>query len=498
MEVKESISGSNLGRWIVQHTRLDSIKGKIFVIFIMTFLFIGGLSALHFWNLDTVKERMILSQQYDDLLNNILELRRMEKNFFIYGGRESLKESRQYIEHINKLVDSLADDLPVLVGQKVFRRFQSTLNRYNKQVELVLSGEPLTRKALRVLGKELTDSAEQFRHIKRERIHKAISRSSILPFAFLGIFLFLMILVIKIIALGLLRPLDVVKATTQQVARGDFSPIRYKGKRLEEIYALIEAFNRMAQELETNHEDLVQTRKIAAIGTLTAGVAHELNNPINNISLTAEAFGEIYGDAVDEEGQDMLRDILSQTARAADIVKNLLDFSRTERPVFAHLAPANVMDSSIALVKNQFRIAGVYLETSITDDLPPIAGNLRNLQQVFTNLLLNAVQASPQEGTVKVCVELADDQQHIRFSVKDSGPGIAPEIRQQIFEPFFSTKQVGKGTGLGLAVSFSIIKRHYGRIDVKGKEGEGAEFIVLLPCVSEQNNVFSNSLRSKA
>ncbi len=467
---------------------MGSIKGKIFVVFLITFLFIGALSALHFWNLSTVKDRMLISERYDDLLNYILEVRRMEKNFFIYGDKESLKEARVYIARINSLVEEVEDDLPLVVGHDVFLRFRYTLQGYDAQVEHVLQGGEVAPQALRVPGKQLTDSAEQFRKIKRERIHRTLSRTSVLPFAFLGIFLLLMILVIKLISLGLLRPLNVIKQTTQRVARGDYSPITYEGKRLEEIYALIEAFNRMAQELESNQEDLLQARKIAAIGTLTAGVAHELNNPINNISLTAESFGEVYGEEVDEDGREMLRDILSQAERAADIVKNLLDFSRTERPVFELLDPAKVMGSSIALVKNQFRIAGIYLQTDIAKELPAIAGNLRNLQQVFTNLLLNAVQASPQDGTVYVRVECPDDAASVRFVVRDEGQGIPQSIRQQIFEPFFSTKEVGKGTGLGLAVSYSIVKRHGGRIEVGGDEGAGAEFSVLVPRAAGQGD----------
>lgn len=492
MGLKEQVATSRVGVWCAKSAHLGSIKGKIFVVFMATFVSIGALSALHFWNLSTVKERMLISERYDDLLNNILEVRRMEKNFLIYGDKDSLREAIQYVARINELVQELNDDLPLVVGHDVFLRFRYTLERYDKQIGLALEGAPLDAAALRDPGKQLTDSAERFRRIKRERIHRAISQSSILPFAFLGIFLLLMVLVIKLIAVGLLRPLAVVKNTTQQVARGDFSPIRYEGKRLEEIYALIEAFNRMAQELETNQEDLLQARKIAAIGTLTAGVAHELNNPINNISLTAESFEELYGENVDDDGREMLRDILGQAERAADIVKNLLDFSRTERPVFEELAPSKVIGSSIALVKNQFRIAGVYLETTVEDALPHIAGNLRNLQQVFTNLLLNAIQASPAEGTVAVRVEREDEGRLVRFSVRDSGSGVPPEIRQQIFEPFFSTKEVGKGTGLGLAVSYSIIKRHNGRIDVQGEAGEGAEFVVRIPAVQEQKTDHEN------
>jgi signal transduction histidine kinase len=302
-----------------------------------------------------------------------------------------------------------------------------------------------------------------------------------LPFAFLAIVLLLMILLIKLLSTGLLQPLTAIQDMTSVVAKGDFKPILYDGVRLEEVAGLMDAFNRMARELEANQEDLLQARKIVAIGTFTAGIAHELNNPINNIALTAESFSEEYGDKVDDEGREMLRDILAQSDRAADIVKNLLDFSRTESPTMQCLPPLQILSTTISLIRNQAHVAGIHLELEVEDGLPCVQGDLRNLQQVFTNLLLNAIQASPAGGWVHVSAGLDPEKQLVRISVLDSGPGVPADIRQQIFEPFFSTKEVGKGTGLGLAVSYSIVKRHRGRIEVRGEEGQGAEFVVLLP-----------------
>ena len=212
--------------------------------------------------------------------------------------------------------------------------FKTSLSKYRLLVEDISTGDRISPELLRNIGKILTDSADRFREIKRNRIHATIERTSILPFAFLGTLFLLMVLIFWIISHGLLKPLDLVMETTRLVGRGDFSPIHYDGIRLEEISGLIEAFNRMAQELETNQEDLIQARKIAAIGTFTAGIAHELNNPINNIVLTAESFCEVYGERMDANCSEMLQDILSQAERAADIVKNVLDFSRTENPVF--------------------------------------------------------------------------------------------------------------------------------------------------------------------
>lgn len=466
-----------------------SIKGRILILFMVTFFSIVALAALNLWNLYTVKERLLLGEHYDDLLNNILEVRRFEKNLFFYNDAQSLAESIAYLGRIDALLDSLADDLGAVAGRQGFERFRNTLHTYEQRISAFAHGDDADREELRSLGKLLLDTADGFLKTKRARIHRAIVRTSVLPFAFLGILLLLMVLVIKLISHGLLKPLDVVMSTTGRVARGDFSPIDLESKQLQEIACLIGAFNRMAQELEINQEDLLQARKIAAIGTFTAGIAHELNNPINNIALTAESFSEDYAARVDAEGRDMLTDIRSQAERAADIVKNLLDFSRTEKPAFSRLAPADVLGSTVNLLKNQIKLAGLRLEMTVAQELPPIRGNMRNLQQVFMNLLLNAVQATPRGGVVTVTAEPWLPQ-FVRFQVRDTGPGIAPQIRQKIFEPFFSTKEVGKGTGMGLAVTYSLIKRHGGRIEATNAlKGQGAIFSVFLPVVESEDGL---------
>jgi two-component system, NtrC family, sensor kinase len=475
----------DLSHVFLRQLHMRSIKGKIFVMFAVTFLSITALTVLNFGNLSMLKTRMLLSERYDDLLNNILEIRRFEKNFLIYSDNRSLNESKDYLDRIDTLVADLSEDLPQLVGQQSFSDFKTTLLEYHTLIGKISQGEVANPEILRNLGKTLTDDADRFREIKRKRIHATIARTSILPIAFFAILLLLMALVFRIISNGLLKPLDVVMETTRLVGRGDFRPIHYDGVRLEEISGLIEAFNHMAQELETNQEDLVQARKIAALGTFTAGIAHELNNPINNIALTAESLKEELSEKIDDDCTEMLGDILSQAERAADIVKNLLDFSRTENPAYSNLAPAQILTSTIGLVKNQFKIVGLRLETSVARDLPLIRGNLGNLQQVFTNLLLNAIQATPQGGKIGMHVDRATTSGFISFTVEDSGPGIPPDIQHKIFEPFFSTKEVGKGTGLGLAVSYSIIKRHGGRIEVFSEAGRGARFTVLLPHIPD-------------
>ena len=212
-----------------QYLRPGSIRGKIFIMFTVTFLSITALTGFNLWNLSMLKTRMLLSERYDDVLNNILEVRRFEKNFLIYADNKSLMESKEYLDRIDTLVAELADDLPVLVGEESFANFQKTLLNYRKLVGNISRGDQIQPEVLRNLGKTLTDAADHFREIKRKRIHATIAQTTILPFAFFAILLSLMALVLWVISHGLLKPLDVVMETTRLVGRGDFRPIHYEG-----------------------------------------------------------------------------------------------------------------------------------------------------------------------------------------------------------------------------------------------------------------------------
>ena len=457
-----------------------SIKGKVLILFAVTFMSIGALATLNFWSLSTVSERLLLGENYDDLLNNILEVRRYEKNFLFYNDAASLNESIAYLDRIDALADNLADGMAQAAGTAQRNRFMALLHDYGRIMRTLAQGGTANRDELRTLGKSLVESADEIRSLKRERAHKVLRHMHVMPLAFLCVFLLLMVLVIKLISRGVLRPLGMVAASTARVGRGDFSPIASAGAQLSEIASFIRAFNHMAHELAVNQEHLLQARKMAALGTFTAGIAHELNNPINNVLLSAEGLREDYRTDIDAVGQEMIDDIMQQAERASDIVRNLLDFSRTERPAFAGLRPAEVVGSTVSLLKNQVMLAGVSLEVNAPLDLPDVCGDLRSLQQVFMNLLLNALQATPSGGSVRISAAIAEPG-YVAFDVQDSGPGIPADIQEHIFEPFFSTKEVGKGTGLGLAVTYALVHRHEGRIEVRSEKGRGAVFTVLLP-----------------
>lgn len=467
----------------------SSIKGQIFLVSAVAFLSLITLSGVNFWSLYTVKARLLLGERYYDLLNHILEVRRFEKNFLYLKDKEGLREGAVYLQRIEGLLSELSHDIVLVTDRKTFDRFHASLKSYEEALSLceVRGVQGPDGEEIRRRGKELLDFAERLLNIKKDRIQKVIVRTSLLPFAFLVVFLLLMLLVIKLISHGLLKPLGVLQDTIQRVAKGDYTPTSYTGLHTDEVSGLIGAFNRMARELEANQEHLLQARKIAALGTFTAGIAHELNNPINNISLTAETLMEEYSGRMEPEAGEMMRDILAQAERASDIVRNLLDFSRTERPAFSNLDAREIIRSTTTLVKNQIMLAGIKLELSYAEGLQRVRGNLRNLQQVFMNLLLNSIQAMPGGGLLSISVA-PDTEGFVRFDVSDTGMGIPKDVLEHIFEPFYTTKSVGRGTGLGLAVTYAIVKRHGGRIEAMSRIGEGTLFSVFLPVASEESS----------
>lgn len=467
-------------------TILTSIKGQIFIIFTATFISLVGLTMLNSWSLSTVKASLLRSERYYDLLNNILEVRRYEKNFLLYHDMESLREGEGYLEKIDILANELSRDIIRVTDKESFDRFLENLRAYEKNMDLYARGmtNGLKSEEIRLAGKAMVDFSEHLLATKKALVQRALFRASFLPFAFLTIFLLLTMLVIKLISQGLLKPLKALHQTIRRVAKGDFSPTPYSELHTHEISRLIRAFNRMAREIDTNHKDLLHAKKIAALGTFTAGIAHELNNPINNISLTAESFVENHSETMDDDAKELMNDILDQAERAGDIVRNLLDFSRSENPVFSDLDAGNIVASTAALVKNQIRLAGITMKCDIPENLPAVRGNLRNLQQVFMNLFLNAVHVMQEGGTLLIRVS-EDPPCFVRFDVEDTGCGIDPEILERIFEPFYTTKSVGQGVGLGLSVSYSIIMRHGGKIEARSEKGKGSVFSVFLPVAEE-------------
>ncbi|HEX8087795.1 MAG TPA: ATP-binding protein, partial [Blastocatellia bacterium] len=224
-------------------------------------------------------------------------------------------------------------------------------------------------------------------------------------------------------------------------------------------------------------EQLLQREKLSSIGLLAAGVAHEVNTPLAGISSYTQMLLQQVPET--DSKRRMLEKIQTQTLRASGIVNNLLNFSRTGDTQFREVDLNRVLDDTLQLLEPQLRSSKFELVRNYGADLPAAHGNASKLQQVFMNLVLNARDAMPQGGRLTVQTRLVDTSLVVDF--RDTGIGIAPENIARIYDPFFTTKEVGQGTGLGLALSYGIIQEHSGRIFVESRPGEGTHFTIKLP-----------------
>ena len=234
-------------------------------------------------------------------------------------------------------------------------------------------------------------------------------------------------------------------------------------------------------ELRQTQEQLVQSEKLASIGRLSSGLAHEINNPIGIILGFAQVLVRKVGD--DSPLYKPLQSIERESLRCKGIVQNLLDFARRSAPVLKPIDVNRVLETTCELAYHQVSGRDTQLVKDYAADLPQIMGDPNQLQQVFTNIVLNAYQAMPNGGQIHIVTRNADKE--VEILISDTGQGIAPESLKHVFDPFFTTKEVGQGTGLGLSVSYGIVKSHGGKIEVESAVGAGSTFIVKLPVAAE-------------
>lgn len=245
---------------------------------------------------------------------------------------------------------------------------------------------------------------------------------------------------------------------------------------------------RREHELRDKQEQLVQAGKLATLGELTTGVAHELNNPLNNIGLyVGNVIDQIrLGDDETEHFVADLEKAMDQVRKATEIISHLRTFGRAAPVSVEQVDIDDVIERSLLLVHEQLRLRGIEIELELCPEELLVLANPIQLEQVFINLLTNARDALEHSRRKMIRIESSREGQLIRISFSDTGPGIPPDIQQRIFDPFFTTKEVGAGTGLGLSITYSILKEYGGDITVTSGKGKGATFLIELPCADEQ------------
>jgi C4-dicarboxylate-specific signal transduction histidine kinase len=279
---------------------------------------------------------------------------------------------------------------------------------------------------------------------------------------------------------ALLHILKDTHQTNQRLANSRKAMIHIMG----DLRETTEAIQRREQELREKQEQLVQAGKLATLGELTTGVAHELNNPLNNIGLFVGNVVDMLEMEVGDK-QTMLRDLrsaLQQVRKVTEIISHLRTFGRAARVTREPLPIKDVILRAVSLVQEQLRLRQIEVELNFGDDDGLwVIGNAIRLEQVFINLLTNARDALADVEQKRIVIACTTVAEMVELIVRDNGCGIPPGFEERIFDPFFTTKQVGSGTGLGLSITYGIISDHHGTISVTSRAGEGAEFRIQLP-----------------
>jgi two-component system NtrC family sensor kinase len=325
-------------------------------------------------------------------------------------------------------------------------------------------------------------------------------------YSFFGIGVLGVLLVLLLsffITTGIIRPLKEMVAATRKIAEGDLSlevPISSK----DEIGQLAESFNHMlvrlkqarqeledygrvlevkveerSQRLRTIQAQLMQSAKLASLGRLASGVAHEINGPLNGILTLSHLLMRRLKD--NPELQKELELITRETTRASSVVRGLLDFARESKPQKRPCPINELILHTLSLVEGQAVFQNIRIIRNLGSQLPILLLDANQVQQVFMNILLNAADAMPQGGSLTITSNYVPGDANLQVKFTDTGCGIPEENLNQIFDPFFTTKADKKGTGLGLAVSYGIVDRHRGRIEVQSELGRGTTFTLHLP-----------------
>lgn len=435
-----------------------------------------------FQNLNLVLTKLRFVEIADDLNAYFLEMRLAEKNYFLYKDKLAIDDITLKIDETNSSINTVKKDIIKAINEDNFTKLEAYLKDYTEIISQIQKNNTENAKLetkLRESGKRLREFSNTITHLERIHVNELILNSKRILVHSFWIILISSIIVSHLISRKILQSLKLIEKMTLSISEGNFKTLQ-DIKANDECGSVIKALNFMVNELKNREEQLIQSKKLASIGVMTAGVAHELTNPLNNISLVAQTYIELYDKLSRDDRIDFMNKVEGETDRMKEIVKNFLDFSKPKEP---HLKQADInqaIQKAFKLMQNMLYISNIETKLELDETLPKIFIDENQIQQVFVNLITNAVQAMTKNGKLSITSNLDKNKNHIEINIKDTGKGIPAELLPLIFDPFFSTKGKG-GTGLGLSVSHGIIKKHGGDITVKSTVGEGTTFTIRLP-----------------
>ncbi len=475
-----------------------TVRIKIIEAFVFFIVVSGTVGFLSYYNLFLLSHKLELIEKKDSLFNMILEARRYEKNFFLTGNFEHITQAYDYALQAETKMKTISENLGKFTIAKDFHEKIDVLQNYVFILETFLKKHPAAgrnsrenihmakfQEELRDTGKNITDYIENTVNKERHYVKELSKKLEAYLFVSLSAIAILLVAAAFFLYYSVNIPLKNIEEAITKITAGDYSLIPKSRKWDEEFESFVDSLNQMIAELNRRGEQLVQSEKMASIGTLTSGVAHELNNPLNNISTSLEILLEEIDEGDPEFIRQLLTDGLHEVERARDIVKALLEFSRKHSFVTSRVPIAKVVSKTMRLIKGEIP-SNIEVEIDIPEDIE-VNIDQRRIGQALINLTMNGIQ-SMDNGGGKLTIKSWKNDDKVSLIVQDTGEGIPEERMTKIFDPFFTTKDVGRGSGLGLSVTLGIIDQHGGHIHVESEVGAGTKFIIELPSEDTNND----------
>lgn len=489
-----------------------SIRHKVVFGYYAGVAVIIGVFLFTIMELRSVEKKVKFGEMVSEFFDTTLEIRRFEKNYFLYEHTLDFRENMQYVMKAQQMIDKNLKDyrqLAVVAQLAKTKEYLGTYRQLMKQFGMLdkrnIDKREALKQEIRAKGKEIITIAEGISKLERERLRIMLDTIqkllilSVISFSLLGI------IIGQILSRMVVKPLKSMEEKMRLISEGKLETVSIKSKD-REIVSLTNAFNKMLKELELRQKHIVQSEKLASLGTLLSGVAHELNNPLSNISSSCQILLEELEEASPEYKRELLMQIDEQTDRAKNIVHSLLDFSRDKKFKKDKLPLKNLFEETILFIKGEVPTK-VEIILNILDNICIFAYKQR-IQQAFLNLIKNAIESITGEGNIfikawkqlhaletsegaeariyeryrgKCTGKCPSEEDTIDIEISDTGKGISPDVLTKIFDPFFTTKDVGKGSGLGLFIVHEIIEEHGGCIGVDSEIGKGTSFLIRLP-----------------
>lgn len=472
-----------------------SLRKKIFLQFCL-FLVVNGLIWFTSYYIDhMLKQKLQIIDKKTHLLNTILEARRYEKNFFLNGSPAELNQAIDYINDADERFQKIIQEHGEYTLTRNFEAKLADLRAYRNALVALSeqSGEgPYgalpkpngSNLEISNLGRKITEDIDQIVKEERKHIDRLLNRSQMGLVGSMVALGLLTVLTMLFLFVNVNGPLKAIEDAIHKIARGDYASIP-RVSRGDEFESLVTSLNNMLDELNRRSEHLIQMEKLASLGTLTSGVAHELNNPLNNISTSVQIVLEELDDPDTEFKRGLLEETERQVDRAKDIVKGLLEFSRQRAFNRQSVVLKPLVERTLRMIKSEVP-GNIDIHLEIPDSITACL-DAQRIQQVLINLIINGVHAMEGGGEMNIRAWEETERGGFCLQIQDNGAGISEENLSRIFDPFFTTKEVGRGSGLGLSIIHGIVEQHGGRIQAESRPGAGAAFTIFLPNKSGDN-----------